>query len=422
MPLKPSLPSLFRSPVVSTPVEKPLTETRTETPVAASPTAPDQFEARPSSRFVNHLLGLDTNADGRLTRDEIGRGEGALEQLSSDSRGNDRVESALMLQIREAQQSSDATATVPVEYTVNNEGQLVFSHGERELASFAHDDANNANLPATLLEGTELQVVHGDDPGDFYCEHMLFSSQQVASAPNSSVLENKAGETLTGFLHVPSDDFTRSSTRTGYELSERHAATSQVVGAALRGYTEDIAAQNPEGPIRLLVTGYDQFSYVRNNPTGEFVSHRENLDAAMQSAFGDALLTKEGVVTGGVAEGEEVGLLEGQTLRYEIRDPQTGEPREIQLSTHLFPVDDRAISPTSEGSIQSVMERLQPQAVLSMGVAGEGSYKAEHRADSGGLQRSEEGEASHDWNASGNVQLRDNFSLARAIHNGSANR
>ena len=44
-----------------------------------------------------------------------------------------------------------------------------------------------------MLETKNATVVHGDDPGDFYCEHAFFSGQQAAAAPGSAVATNGSG-------------------------------------------------------------------------------------------------------------------------------------------------------------------------------------------------------------------------------------
>lgn len=387
----------------------------TTTP-ATQPSAPqDQFEATPGASFTNQLLGLDTNADGRLTRTELAAGAEDLARLSQDGRENDLAEgSVLRLLMQNAGGASQAQQPA-LEYAVVD-GQLQLNiqgeNGTNTQLSFAHENVDPGLQSEVLLDRAEANVVHGTDPGDFYCEHMFFSGQMEASRPESSVVTNDAGEKLVGFLHVPSDPFTSQRVPSGYTQAERHEGSRQVVGAALRGYIDQAAAGVEEGPVRMLLTGYDEFSWVRNNPTGDFVTHRENVDASMQLAFGDRLVQPEGeIVSSGGPDDPEV------TYRYQVRDPDSGDVREVLLTTMRFPVTDEAISPQAEHSIQQLMAEHQPHAVLSMGVAGRGSYRAEHQADSGGLQRTED-DASHVEGASGSVQLRDNFSLARAIEAG----
>src|SRR5690606_9265333 len=116
------------------------------------------------------------------------------------------------------------------------------------------------------------RVVHGDDPGDFYCEHAFFVAQKTAQDSSSSVLTNARGEKLVGFLHVPPDDHTYRAPDASLDQGQRQEAMREVIGAGLRGYFED-AAERTSGDVRLLLTGYGKFQSVQNNPTGDFVSH-----------------------------------------------------------------------------------------------------------------------------------------------------
>src|SRR4029077_13594948 len=100
---------------------------------------------------------------------------------------------------------------------------------------------------------------------------------------------NDHNEPLTGFLHNPSDSFTYDASTTPVQ-SERHAERAQVVGATIRGYFEQARDQIGDKPFKMLLTGYGPWGSVVNNPTGDFVAHKENVDAAMKAAFGSALI------------------------------------------------------------------------------------------------------------------------------------
>jgi len=415
------------------------------TTAAALAATQDQFSPDLGSSFVNQLLGLDRDADGRISRQEFAAGQPALERISQDGRPQNRTEQSVFRAMMDAYRSnpSQPTPTNPSPNTPNtpvppsltnpnasapNENDILLSYNIQDgrlvalapraeisappLFSAPHTDASQGGLPTTLLSTPTAHVTHGDDPGDFYCEHMFFSAQMAASTPESSIQTNAQGEKLVGFLHVPSDDWMRQNTATGYTQEQRHAGTRQVIGSALRGYGDQIATQQTDSPIRMMLTGYDQFMSVRNNPTGDFVSHRENLDASMRAAFGDRLITPQG----SPVSIEPPPSTDTHTYRYTIRG-EDGTPREIELTASRFPVDDTTINPQSSTSIQQSIARYAPHAVISMGVAGSGSYKAEHRADSGGLLRTSDS-AQHSESATDTLRLRDNFSLARAIHAG----
>lgn len=271
-------------------------------------------------------------------------------------------------------------------------------------------------LPEVLLESASVRVVHGTDPGDFYCEHMFFRAQQHAQKPGSSVVKNEQGELLVGFLHVPWDRATSAPPPDGsepapYTQEERHDALSRVVGAALRGYCAAAAKRAAaDEPLKLLVTGYGPFSTARNNPTGEFVSRTENLDRAMAHGFGSRLLTP-------VGEPQATDAADVFQLRYRVLDKDGGSEREVLVRLQRFPVADAAIDGVSEKSVQRAMDDFQPQAVLSLGVASGRDFRAEFHADDGGLSDSD-GAARHDGSLAARVTLRDNYALARAIHLG----
>ncbi len=269
--------------------------------------------------------------------------------------------------------------------------------------AIAHDGlTRHDGLPALLLSTDRVQVKHGTDPGDYYCEHLFFVGQREALRSDSSIVKNAAGEPLVGFLHVPKDNF---GGRVGeYTQAERHAGTREVVGVALRGFVDEVGGKQVDGPVKILVTGYGAFNGTVNNPTGEFAAQVENIDAAMQHGFGDRLLTPQG---------ERVQAVEpdGQLLRYRIRQGE-GE-REVLVRCQQLPVDDRAIDGESPESAQRIFAEFKPHAALAMGVAGGSHYRAEFHADSGGLEL--EGSPRHEGGAVAELSLADNYALARAI-------
>ncbi|MCK6551427.1 hypothetical protein L6R52_36665, partial [Myxococcota bacterium] len=218
------------------------------------------------------------------------------------------------------------------------------------------------------------------DAGDFYCEHVYFTANEVARAPSSSVVSNASGEPLVGFIHIPEDAAaTRPPPRTttASELAARHGRTREVVGAAIAGYVHDVAAARTEGPINVLITGFGTFGSYTNNPSGEFVSNRANLDAAMESAFGARLV-------GRPPPGADLG----QPLTYRVQ-MEDGSTREVRVRALALPVSDDALDPARPGSLPHEMATFQPHAVISMGLrpGTQTHYDVESRADAGGLRR-----------------------------------
>lgn len=398
----------------------------TTSPPTSRPTrgSQDQFETSPNTGLINTLVSLDRNTDGRVDAQEWTVGRALLTGFVSNERTVHRPDAELVSLLQErANTSTDSV----FQYNIRD-GKLAISiptdrPEQPVMRVFDHQLRERGGLPDVLqtgvlrANGTETTVRHGTDPGDFYCEHAFFGAQLEASRPDSSVVTNQHGESLVGFLHLPSDPYANQTERTGYTQDSRHAGTREVVGAALRGYYEQIRAQEPDSsqPIRILLTGYDTFGSIQNNPTGDFVAHPENVDASMRRGFGDALLSSSGTLVS--TEGEPPA----QRWRYEVRDPQDGQTREVFVTTGVFPVADRSIDPNSSASIQDLMRRSESQAVLSMGVSPWSEYRAEHHADSGGLRRTAESVV-HDESAPDTVVLRDNYSLARAITLGASSR
>ena len=309
---------------------------------------------------------------------------------------------------------SDAGCRAAVDAYIAN---LTASHSDL-MAALSSEDAGtwprstspeSAGVPETLLDGELATVVHGSDPGDYYCEHAFFMGQEEAQRNGSTIVPNSQGEKLVGFLHVPRDIYLEGGSPK-HSQAERHASTREVIGAALGGYVTEAAANVAADPVRVLVTGYDKFEDVVNNPTGDFVSHAENLDAAMQVAFGDRLLSKRGrhVAVAGMPAGDVA-------VEYRVRDAADGRVRHVQVLGLKLPVEDSAIDPAQAGSLPAVIRATGSHAVISMGVCcSEGKvFLAERHADSGGLLL--EPTVMHDSSATASRSFADNYSLARAI-------
>ena len=355
----------------------------------------------PGTDFTNTLIGADLDVNG-LERDELLNVIDRLRTLSRDGHGNRAVETGIVAAL-EAALARDGALDVPLQFEVKEGGNTLLAVTEAgrddPTLLFVGDLEPDHRLPNVLLD-RDVDTVHGTDPGNFYCEHMFFSAQMAASAPDSTVVRNREGEKLVGFLHMPPDAFTGGGAGE-YTQATRHENSRTVIAAALSGLVREIRRTKSEPHV--LLTGYEKFSWVENNPTGDFVRHAENIDAAMQRAFPGARRL----------EGSDTEDRGPRTLVYDVGG------RKVKISTVSFPVEDSAISPDGERSIQRIMKDLSPHAVVSMGVAGGETYRAEHRADSGGLFR-EGNSARHVEGAPDRVRLKNNYSLARAIASGLA--
>ncbi len=259
-------------------------------------------------------------------------------------------------------------------------------------------------LPEILLQTANACVVHGDDAGEFYCEHAFFSAQRAAAAARSVVVDNAQGEKLVGFLHVPRDDATASDGPT-LDQEHRHRGTRQVVAAALRGFIDDVVAVGVS-EVRVLITGYLEWGDVKNNPTGDFVAHGENLHASMVLAFGDL------VTAGPLVRSDERTLCLAYTMRRGVK----GRSHKVRLQATQLSVDDDAINGSAH-SLQGAMASFRPHAVLSLGVHRGALWIAEHHADDVRLGE-RDGLPAHDDNAPPRTVMANNFALPRALHRG----
>ncbi len=268
------------------------------------------------------------------------------------------------------------------------------------LSAAAQEEPIQEVDPLLELPGG-ARVVHGTDPGDFYCEHAFFTSTTEALRPGSGILRNGHGEPLVGFLHVPHDVYTYDAALRP-DQAARHADRRAIVGAALRGFRLQAVGHPAGEPFRVLLTGYAQWGSVVNNPSGDFVTHAENVEAAMECAFGGAL-------GGGAIVETQAGRLR---LEFAVRG-EAGEATPFVVVAARLPVTDAAID-GSPGSLQALIADVKPHAVLSLGVAGDPPYRAEFHADDGCLVV-EDDRMRHDDEHASTRSHPDNFALARAL-------
>ncbi len=323
-------------------------------------------------------------------------------------------------------------------------GKAASSTANSANANASNANASNAHLaesvagPASALTGPMdvggANVVESSEAGGYYCEHTLFSTLDEASKPGSSVVQGEGGP-LAGFLHLPDDEQTYDKAEVA-DQAKRHENTRKVVGAAFRGYFDQISLRGgvADGePYRILITGFGTFmDSIQNNPTGDFAAHEENLTAAMQAGFGDALIggpeqvnvaqTDRFLQRAKQGGGAEVAEYYTATWKYQVQEPATCDVRDVLITAVRLPVTDQAIDPQSPGSVQDAMNEFGPQAVLSMGVVpdsdfSEQTYRAETRADDQNLRSDENRRRSH--GSSEPTREHESRGLANAIRAGS---
>ena len=302
-------------------------------------------------------------------------------------------------------------------------------------ANLAHQVAGPATAQSGPMDVGGANVVESSEAGGYYCEHTLFSTLDEATKEGSSVVEGEGGK-LAGFLHLPDDEQTYDKAEVA-DQAKRHDKTRKVVGAAFRGYFDQISLRGgvADGePYRIMITGFGSFmDSIQNNPTGDFAAHEENLTAAMQAGFGPALIggpeqvnvaqTDRFLQRATAGGGAEVAEYYTATWKYQVQEPATCDVRDVLVTAIRLPVTDQAIDPKSPGSIQDAMNEFGPQAVLSMGVVPdnnfeEQTYRAETRADDQNLKSDENQRRSHQWD-SAPTREHESRGLANAIRAGS---
>jgi hypothetical protein len=307
--------------------------------------------------------------------------------------------------------------------------------GETSVELLRQLSKNLARSPDTRLEtqgdirlsapvvamGNNWSAILQEDLRDYYCEHMAYSVQREAEyAPNCSILRNANSEPLSGFIHVPSDQFSagEKALKSEQMLLRRHAETTEVLASGIRGYYADARPSlTAAEPFRVLVTGYDKFTGTKDNQTGELAVHVGSMERAITSAFS-------------LAEGRsithEVISDDPRTIKLssQIIDPANALVRNLEVIGVNFPVNDSAISGRA-GSVQSLIREQGPHAVISMGssppkivLGAHRLYQLSHRCDDAQLRKDGGGAQKRETGAA-RVSLPENRSLARAIYRGS---
>jgi hypothetical protein len=249
---------------------------------------------------------------------------------------------------------------------------------------------------ATDANGELLAQLHGVDvrtstwAGDYYCGHTHFLVQRHAHHEHSNVLRDRQGHPLAGFLHVPADARARGVEEGG---DDRHVVTRAILSRMLIGLLDEVRARpTPERAVRVLLTGFEAFRGIVDNPTGAFASSVPELSRLLDE-----------VVPGASLERVTRGPSRVQVMADFVVDV---------LGVSL-PVSDEAYGDT-RAMLPWALRVFQPHIVIGMGVHGGNYYRVELEpndaafvVDSAGA-RHEDGRAIHE-------RLPTNRSLVRAF-------
>lgn len=245
------------------------------------------------------------------------------------------------------------------------------------------DEARDDGDVVAVVDGVPVRT--SDNAGSYYCAHAWWTLSCWASEGDASAARDPEGEPLIGFLHVPADPETTGDAQE--TVRDRHAVLRQVVASALAGWLEHLPKDG-----RVLLTGFSTFAGVVDNPTGAFAGDLDEVARAVALATGaDARIDAAASVVRG---------------------------RGLEVLCAVLPVDDRTLERARAGSLPELLRRVQPHAVLSMGVHRvTDHFRVEVAPTSAGLAL-DDGEGRHTWEPRPFLRRDEVRSLARAITRG----
>lgn len=184
------------------------------------------------------------------------------------------------------------------------------------------------------------RVVRSLDAGGYYCEHTYFAATRAAAARGARV----------GFLHIPDDDEAHGLAERPRDVRARQRENRRVVAAFVRGLLAE-----SDGVPHLVMSGFGPFKAVVDNPSGAFVSSRENLHALFDEVARGAVVHDDA---------RAFPLALGARASFDVAWP---DGRALRCTVAHLPVDERAVRAGSGAALADLVER--DAIVLALGVA-----------------------------------------------------
>jgi pyrrolidone-carboxylate peptidase len=206
------------------------------------------------------------------------------------------------------------------------------------MTQAADDDSNLTMTPGGIPIRESRQA------GGYFCEHALFAALHWEKATPGIIGLTPAAEPLIGFLHVPEAHDEPDS-------PNRHLDTVWILARILSKLT----AYLDKDRITFLLTGYDAFGHITNNPTGHLVQSSASLEQLCHALTGTWM-------PGSVIQTDGGMIIEGKL--HHAKDRRS----ELRLVTHELPVAAEAVN-GGRGSIQSHLAKERPDAAILMGIA-----------------------------------------------------
>ncbi len=248
--------------------------------------------------------------------------------------------------------------------------------------------------PRPSLEPRRPQI--SNDAGGFYCEHLWLTLLRWAETPACTVGRNDHGEPLCGFLHVPADDATCQGPAIGYTRGQSRSDLQALLTQVLAQWLPHCRRAH----VRVLVTGYDNWGEIIDNPTAAFARDPLLAQGALVRALGRPLrVTAENAFYSGFYQRQYASL-----GRHALSC--------VTLRGQVFAVDDRTLG-QGPASLARALHKFHPHIVLSLGVAcSRPHYCCELHATDRGLDATG---TQHIAQAAGTGLIRTNAALARAL-------
>lgn len=282
-------------------------------------------------------------------------------------------------------------------HDVNNEARFYLVIALAFLCLFTTSAAASNDKSFKLDSGVKIKL--SEDAGTYYCEHVFYLAERSSRERLSSIKKNSYGDSLVGFLHVPSD----SSTFSGRTRAPKRdmGMIQDGLASAIHGYVKEIRAQQTvaNSVIRILLTGFGSFNDISDNPTEAFLSESTNMLDSVQKAFPFSRV--------------EI-LSANNKYFFSIKQNDSSQSFYLEVLTHVMPVSDLAINWGSGVSILDKIQSFKPQAVISMGVMGVKKYlRVESRSSDANI-KSVGGQNTHKDRVEYSTEFY-NYSLWRAI-------
>lgn len=231
---------------------------------------------------------------------------------------------------------------------------------------FIHDDTKNKN---------------GEKWTDYLCGHVFRTTSESMGTSNVK---------YSGFIHMGEGYIgIEGSTDDPVKDKKHKEQYLEVLGTGIKGFADKL---KDKSNITIMVTGFTQFSYIKDNPTSRFLfgdgkstepssfgfkRPTNDIDKMMENTFGKF---KEAPKPFYIKQGDKQ-IEAGRT--YTFTDPISKETKTINLSTVRLPVDtdftnndnqnNNLIGDGTGNTLKTAIAQAKPDAIISFGAGTPGN-------------------------------------------------